>query len=243
MAGKIIVPETPTKGNTDVLTGYAGLAIALRKVRDTNNAHRISRALMSILIREKPSLTGYAHGASGYALAIGILSHILDDSSATERIIQLLNWENTYYDSKAMNWRDLRGKNSKVQLFMNGWCSGTPGIIMSRKELLNITNSERVKEICINDIRIAEEWLKVCPLEDHDNLCCGNAAKIMLASRLGISCSALYEKSIRAVEQDNLNLQHLIGTDDFIPGLMQGYAGIGYALTMYGDSRCGEMLV
>ena len=243
LVGRISIPEILEKGNTDVLCGYAGLAVALQKVRDTSNAKRISKALIPTLVKEEPTLTGYAHGAAGYALAMGVLAYILNDTSYNEIIIKWLKWESEFYNSKTLNWRDLRSKNSKFPVFMNGWCSGTPGIIMSRQALLNITDDNRIKEICSNDLFLTKNWFKLQPLEDYDNLCCGNAAKIMAASRLGIDAQNLYKNIIMSVEQDSLNFQHLIGTSDFIPGLMQGYAGIGYALTMYGDKRCGGMLV
>jgi len=243
LAKRIIIPKVLDRRNTDVLGGYAGLAIALRKIRDKNNAKRISEALLPILGNEEPLFTGYAHGASGYSLAIGILVSILGDISYNDKILELIQWENTYYDSRIMNWRDLRSNQIKCPTYMNGWCSGTPGIVMARQQLFNISDDNRIKDICKKDIISTEEWFKVCPLEDHDNLCCGNSAKIMAASQLGINTQTVYDHIIKAIESKCLNLQHLIGTSDFIPGLMQGYAGIGYSLTMYGDKRNGGMLI
>ena len=243
LSERIVIPGFLSRENTDVLSGYAGLAIALGKARDMDNAKRIAKALMPVLANEEPVLTGYAHGAAGYSLAIGVLSAILDESKYNDRILELLDWENKHFDRQVMNWKDLRDNNGMTPKYMNGWCGGTPGITMARKQLYSITKDDRIKVVCSNDIRSIEKWFGECSLEDYDSLCCGNAAKIMAASRLGISMQLNYERLIYAVKNDRLNFHHLIRTRDFNPGLMQGYAGIGYALAMYGDRRSGGMLV
>lgn len=238
----VMVPKYLTKGNTDVLCGYAGLPLTLHKLRNREKARKIAKILRPTLRNIKPSLTGIAHGASGYALVLAILDYILEDHSSNDTILKLLKWEDNYFDEQMLNWIDLRYGKQK-HLFMNGWCCGTPGIVMARYEILRYLDDHRIQEICQRDLETLHKWLVKGILNDHDNLCCGTAARVMVASRLGVKSEKSYLRLLSSVESNTLHLQHLLRTNDFIPGLMQGLAGIGYALVMHGDNRSGGMLV
>lgn len=238
---RIRIPKHFEEGIADVLSGYSGLAIALDKVRNIEKAKIIAQKLLPILSGVEPELTGAAHGASGYALAIGKLDAVLEDYTNNDKILGLLKWEDLHYNSSVNNWRDMR--YPKQFIYMNGWCSGTPGITMYRSELKKIIKDNRIKEICDNSIALTRDWFAFSSNHDHDSLCCGNAARIMAASRLEIGTEYLFRYIISSAEQGCLNFQHLARTNDYIPGLMQGHAGIGYALIMYGDKRSGGMLV
>ena len=65
----------------------------------------------------------------------------------------------------------------------------------------------------------------------------------MAASNIGFRLDGLYKEVGNRILKDNLGLVHLINTSDFNAGLMQGYAGVGYALIMYRDRKSGKMLV
>ena len=101
----------------------------------------------------------------------------------------------------------------------------------------------RLLEICRKDVEIVKHILITHKDLRRDCLCCGNCARIVAASRLGITTEKAYESLLERVEKDQVNIYHIADTCDFIPGLMQGYAGIGYTIVMYGDERSGGMLV
>lgn len=223
----------------DVLCGYAGMAIALPYI-SIGYARELAAILINILLRNKPKMTGYAHGAAGFALAIGIIGRILGVSDYDDEIIALLKWEDESYDPLDKNWYDLiEGRKKK----MFGWCAGAPGIGMARLRLHDMTNNQDIQNICIGDIERVKNHLKTMKLLDRDCLCCGNAARLMAASKLGVCQEELYNILLDKTRKNSINIYHVSNTCDFVPGLMQGYAGIGYALTMNGDNRSGDMLV
>ena len=187
-----------------------------------------------------PRLTGFAHGAAGISLALGEIGHILGSRAYDHKILELLKWENRYFCSESANWHDLRnGKNTD----MSGWCTGTPGIVMSRKRLMSITTNTDIIDICRNDIKRAQKMLSSPILLHKDNLCCGNTARLMACAFLNIKNGALKTEIENKVRAGGLKMVHIAGTCDFNAGLMQGIAGIGYALAMSDDSKCGEMLI
>ena len=77
----------------------------------------------------------------------------------------------------------------------------------------------------------------------QDHLCCGNCARLMAVSNIGGRLDHLYREVKNRLKNHQPGLRHLIGAADFHAGLMQGYAGIGYALAMYEDRKSGNMLV
>ena len=147
-----ILEEWPD-GNLDVLNGYAGLAISLPEI-SKSKAVRFGKKLSRILLKYEPVLTGMGHGAGGIALALGILGKILDTDCFDKKVIDLLNWENDRYDLTHHNWFDLRKPDRKA--FMLGWCSGAPGIGMSRNRLMEITDNQQIYNICREDV---DSWL------------------------------------------------------------------------------------
>ena len=238
---KIGIPDHLKSGISDYLNGYAGFGQVLRKTQNRKKAVTLAEALRPILLEREPLSTGFAHGVAGYVYSLGILDSILEDDYSASTICKLIKWEDQHYDKKNKNWIDTRQPNKFS--FMNGWCNGTPGILMAREELRKIAINEQVHSFCSDSIALVKKSFPQPFKPDHDCLCCGHAAQIMIASRIGINADTVYQELLNSVRLDVLNFQHLIHTGNFIPGLMQGYSGIGYAITMYGDKRSGGMLV
>ena len=239
IASAVRVDQTDLHGEPDVLTGYGGLALALPDIGG-EKALQIAEFLAEKLMAYVPRLTGFAHGAAGISLALGEIGHILGSKVYDHKILELLKWENRYFCSESTNWYDLRnGKNTD----MSGWCTGAPGIVMSRKRLMSITTDSEIKNICRKDIKRAQKLLSSPILRHRDNLCCGNTARLMACANLNIDNNALKTEIESKVRAGSLKMVHIAGTCDFNAGLMQGIAGIGYALAMSDDSKCGEMLI
>lgn len=236
----IVLPYNLEEGNCDVMTGYAGLAIALPYVNSAK-AKKIALLIGKKLINWTPTLTGVAHGAAGVSLALGALGSVLDTNEFDEKILQLLHWENAQYDERENNWYDLRTGTKGNYMF--GWCSGAPGIGMARKRLSSYSANERIKQLCESDINKVKQEVTRHKLLRRDSLCCGNCAVLMSASMLGVKLDSVYHAIVKKVKDGEISLYHPANTCDFNAGLMQGYSGIGYTLAMYGNENCGGMLL
>ena len=231
------VPKT----ETDILGGLAGLCLQLPKLQG-EKAKRLARILMPEMLKANTRLTGAGHGKAGLALALGALQHTLGTREADKRILQLLWEEDALLIQERNNWPDLRTEG-KVS-FMGGWCSGAPGIGMCRKKLMEYTTNLEILEICQRDISISKTYLKehIGRELQRDTLCCGNAARLMAASYLKMDMLELKESITRSVDPASPRLFHLVNTADHQVSLMQGAAGVGYALALYGNEKSGGML-
>ena len=230
--------EVPQQG--DLLGGCAGLALVLPKIHTQKSAD-LAKRMLPRLVAEEPVLTGAAHGAAGLALAICAAQQAADTDAYNQRILELMQSENTYYSAACHNWQDLRYSDKTV--FMNGWCSGAAGVAMVRKYIAQATKSTELKKLCRLDIARATENLTAHIVLPRDSLCCGNAARLMALSYLGEQNEDLYQHLCNAVRSDSLQLFHPHKTCDENFGLMQGLAGIAYALAMYQNPLSGGMLL
>lgn len=240
LAARMEPERLKEKSVGDLLCGSAGLALSLPKLPQSV-AVPLAKALLPELLKHAPVLTGTAHGAAGIALALAALQNVAEMPDCGARIAELLQWENQYFCESEKNWQDLRQRETRG--FMTGWCSGAPGIGMARKRILAYSKNEKVAEICRRDIAFVCEKLKTAPPAKRDCLCCGSAARLMAATVLGNQPDKLYIQLENRLRTDTLRLYHAADTCDGAFGLMQGLAGIGYALAMAGDERCGEMLL
>lgn len=227
-----------TKG--DVLTGAGGLCLQLPKL-PREIALPLGEVLLPIIDRNDVTTTGAAHGIAGRMLCYGALYRLFGGKSLISSILLLHNREEILYNIELKNWADNRDP-ARVG-FMSGWCSGAPGIGMTRQKLLSYCEDEALRALCRTDVERAAAFLRRGTRSRRDTLCCGNAAQLMAASRLGCSADALFDRLRGSVRADSPGLLHLFDTADRNCGLMQGLAGIGYALAMYGDPLSGEMLL
>lgn len=235
----LISLDTEADGG-DVLGGTAGLALCLIKL-PKELALPIAEKLIMPLSEFSPELTGMAHGLAGVSLSLAVLQNILGISSFDSRILELLKKENSYYFTEHNNWRDLRSTGGLN--FMNGWCAGAPGIGMARKKLLQLTENEEIAKICKSDIEKVINNLSGDAFLKRDGLCCGNSSRLSACSALGIKNDKLFNLLCEKVKTDTLNFDNINGScvEDY--SLMQGLAGVGYALSMYNDEKCGGMLL
>ncbi len=209
----------------DVYGGVSGLLVALPRLMGQGidePVQRVARLLADIVCQDTPALTGYAHGAAGEALALAAAQTVLGDRRYEDDILRMLAAENEHYDARACNWADLR--DPEKQGFMQGLCSGAPGVGLARKQMLSYAIGEETRAVCLRDIeRVRAYYAAVRAPLKRDSLCCGNAAR-MAGERAAcgeIQTSGLNEAPV---------LFHPLDSDDFPAGLFQGWAGVGYAL-------------
>lgn len=252
IARAIVLPKDLPEESVDVLSGYSGLAIAL-SVIEPETSIPLAKRLLKVLLDYSPELTGMAHGAAGVALALCTIYQVLKKNTPEDnlwidlkdiiddKVLQLLKWENSNYRDSIHNWLDLRDSSHMGN--MMGWCSGAPGIAMARKKIMEMTDNLEIKKICATDIGRAIDSIIGYEAGSRDCLCCGNCARLMAASYLNIDVDHIYKEVLARMKKGIINFHHVANTNDFVPGLMQGYAGVGYALAMYGDTRAGQMLL
>lgn len=237
--GKLQPPAAPI-AQMDWLGGISGISTVLLKL------NRSLTAPWATLIAEalqdyQPSLSGVAHGAAGVSLALAAAEHCLNTECYDKQILQLLSFEETYFHADVNNWQDLRAEDRVA--FMHGWCSGVGGIAMARKSLLALTDNAAIRAQCERDIERAAANLSSDFTAKRDSLCCGNAARLMACSDLNIKNSRLFRTLCDKMKDDSLVLFHVNDTGDRNYGLMQGLAGVIYAIALYGDEKSGGMLL
>lgn len=88
-------------------------------------------------------LTGLAHGASGFALALLELFSVTNDRRYLEAARGAFCYEDGYFDSGARNWQDIRppllGREPSFRpTFGAAWCHGAPGIGLARMRAVRL---------------------------------------------------------------------------------------------------------
>ena len=237
---KIITPVLKSDDVGDLLGGASGFALMLPKL--PNEIYLpIAETLSTAIQKSTPSLTGAAHGAAGIALAAACVQNVLNTDHLDSKIIDLISFEEQYFDKEKNNWQDLRHTDKTA--FMNGWCSGAGGEAMTRKRILSLTENDTVKKLCIRDIERAAQNLRSDTVLKRDSLCCGNSSRLMAMSCIGVQNKQLYDIVEKRFFDDKLCLVHILDTCDVNYGLMQGISGVIYALMMYDNELSGGMLI
>lgn len=221
-AAELLTRLTPGYADGDYLNGVGALPVAYRRCGVTPAADM--RSWLKDVLSQPVATTGVAHGAAGRALSLAALGK-------REQSEALIRWENQHFIPEEGNWQDLR--DPKNPGFMSGWCSGAPGIGMARHAM----------DESHPDIAAAEAFLeKQIPSRRH-SLCCGTAARLMAASRLGVTVDKLFFELAEAEKTGQLRLLQPASTPEVPISLMQGAAGVAYALAMYQDPLSGGMLL
>ena len=81
-------------------------------------------------------LAGMAHGNSGFLMAYANLYSVSANRKYLDKIRLLLEYEDSLFVPEVGNWMDLRCGDKPG--YMNAWCHGAPGILLSRLQLLNL---------------------------------------------------------------------------------------------------------
>src|SRR5262249_41807237 len=141
---------------TDVMSGWAGAAPALLDLcaRYPNEdierfALQLGEKLLALAPRDANEtaprlLTGFAHGAAGYAWALAELFAHSNDEPFRIAAQRFLEYERHFYDEAEQNWQDLRTDShatSEGPRFSMSWGNGAPGIALARVRTQQILNS------------------------------------------------------------------------------------------------------
>ncbi len=187
-------------------------------------------------------LAGFAHGASGIALALLRLYRITGHRLYSKAAREALKYEQGLFSGKEGNWPVLRKlPNNKIDasFFMTAWCHGASGIGLARIGMLNILDDESIR----NEIEYA---LKATMdynynFDPIDYLCCGNLGRIetLLTAGLAMRKSELVQAAReytylvfhRAQKEGYFGMRSKTWENRcFQPGFFKGLSGIGYTL-------------
>jgi lantibiotic modifying enzyme len=180
-------------------------------------------------ISAKP-LTGFSHGASGMAAALGRLHAITNRREYRDAVERALDYERAEFSSEHLNWPDYRGQHAtSAPRFMLSWCHGAPGVALSR---LCMINTPLWSESTKGELRSASEATsRLVP--DGDSICCGRfgrAAILRLAAR---TCNEeRWLKAAIRLEDQGLAMKRVNGGYGFseMLGLFRGVSGVGLEL-------------
>jgi type 2 lantibiotic biosynthesis protein LanM len=231
----------------DVLEGAAGCALAmlaLDRARPSDTAREIARGCAQRL-REgartteaegtawptasfKLPLGGYAHGASGIAVALLRLREALGEEAGPglETLARgALAFERTLFDPATGNWRDLRP--AAEGKFMTTWCHGAPGIGLARLDA-----APHLGPSVLEDVASAVRATTASGFGLNHSLCHGDFGNLELlwraeaaGDRLGRLCASLDAEGPVCGVPGGLET----------PGLFAGLAGIGWQLLRFAD--------
>jgi type 2 lantibiotic biosynthesis protein LanM len=187
----------------------------------------------------KGPLTGFAHGASGIALALLELFELSGEKRFREAALKAFSYENSLFSSERKNWPDLREMNNGGdRMFMVGWCHGAPGIALARLRALKYVDGAPVR----NDIAAGLETTLSHGFRGDHSLChgsLGNLEPLLQASELldrtpwTGHVNRVSAAILQSINDDGWFCGVPLGVES--PGLMTGLAGIGYGLLRLAD--------
>ena len=201
--------------------------------------------------REYQPLTGLAHGQCGIAVALLEARKIVDDPDLAKMAQQLFGYEDSCYSPAENNWFDFRKFDVALReyspgdsyrpRFMHGYCSGAPGIGISRivaARQLGVADFDA-------DIRKAVDFCRSPQIIGNDSLCCGSGSWVDLLIEASLYtdrtefrdcakriCNGIVPK----VSGKEYLLSNLNGTSDI--SLFKGYGGIVYQMLRVIDPIC-----
>jgi lantibiotic modifying enzyme len=176
-------------------------------------------------------LSGFSHGAAGFALALGELASITRAQRFQEAALAALAYERSTFSPEAGNWRDLRHSGG---LFSMGWCHGAPGIGLSRLRGLRTLEDELLR----TELATAVETTSTSGFGMNHSLCHGDLGNLELLMAAGEALgdgerwsqrgSRLAGAILCSIQETGWQCGTATGVE--VPGLMTGLAGIGYGL-------------
>ncbi len=197
-------------------------------------------------ISESP-LTGFSHGAAGFAYALSSLATLSNRQEFEAAAQECIAYEDSCYNKDLFNWPDLRTADAVV--FPSQWCHGAIGIGIARAASSRV-NKAKVYTI-ISDINHAVQNTTANWPQHVDTLCCGTLGTIEFlgeASEL-LNQPALLHLSDQRLAQIIANRHEQgdyawnAGGTAFNLGLFRGLSGVGYTILRKLDPQLPNVLM
>lgn len=130
-------------------------------------------------INQTAPLTGFSHGAAGFAWALLKLADLTRQKRFRETALQALAYERSLFSSNAENWPDLRKPVSGIRdpnepMFMTMWCHGAAGIGLSRIDSLKYLDDATTRA----EIDTALQTTLSKGFETNHSLCHGSGCEM-----------------------------------------------------------------
>lgn len=206
-----------------------------------------------------PPVTGFAHGASGLALALLVLHAHTGTNRYRDMARAAFAFEDTLYSQAHRNWIDTRfpytQENGTLEgTFQHGWCHGAPGIALARLHAARLDPSMAAEAHAKGAEGIETAMAAIAQrLEEPGfdaTLCHGIAGLSDIVLRYGELCDPTY---VKAASDAALELTRRydaagdwpsgVNAGGPNPSLMIGTAGIGYhLLRLSGPSHIPSIL-
>lgn len=218
----------------DFLSGLSGSLILLINSNKFINSNVVTETIDLIvkkilrnvkilndnLVTWENELTGLSHGNSGILYALSLYNSTKQSDIVSNLIDSALKFEFKYkYNS---GWFDLREKNKNVD--MNAWCHGAPGILYSRKSMLNFRFvNKKTKELISDDILLGNKLLNnFFEIQDF-SLCHGLAGNFI--------CGGVPDEIESRLIRELLNrVENIKNGENLDYSLMTGVCGVIYSL-------------
>ncbi|HEX2080627.1 MAG TPA: lanthionine synthetase LanC family protein [Longimicrobium sp.] len=253
-ATRLLTPDRVRgDGRLDVLHGSAGAILALlalHAVRPGPNAHgrtplQIAAGCAEHLLERRASFggprawpagdgsprPGFAHGPAGIGCALLRLYAHTGDPRLREAALEGFAYERELYDPARRDWWHARFERF---LEVQSWCTGAPGIALTRLEAAALVDDAEVREEAETALSIAVQH----PDTPVDDLCCGNLGRADLLLAAGLrrndpelvhAARSLARRVLdRAPGNDGFGL--VAETPARPLSLFRGVSGIGWAL-------------
>ncbi len=232
----------------DVLGGAAGVILALLAwhavdggPEPLSQARHAARRLLdkrtwqSELIRSSQPLTGFAHGASGIAIALARLDAVTPDDRYRQAIRDALDYEESTYDSEHANWPDFRA--DAPSRYRPAWCHGSTGVGFARLDLLGTPFLADRRDRLAGDLATALRPDRLTGRGNH-SLCHGDLGNLDL-----LRSAELAGLPVPDGQFDRLAAQVLgerrwrcgVPGNTETPGLLTGLSGIGMSLLRFAN--------
>ncbi|HET6231943.1 MAG TPA: lanthionine synthetase LanC family protein [Longimicrobiaceae bacterium] len=183
--------------------------------------------------RDWPPLGGYAHGATGVALALMRLYERTGREELRVAALEGIAFERGLYDGETDNWWNPRYERPLEQ---SAWCHGAPGIALGRAGGLGAYDDAEVRAEIGRTLR-STRLLPDCPI---DHLCCGNFGRVEILVTAGHAtgdADALEHArglAARSIARADAAGGYVLARTDEPEGvrssLFRGLAGVGMAL-------------
>jgi type 2 lantibiotic biosynthesis protein LanM len=205
------------------------------------------RSWTALGISETP-LTGFSHGAAGFAYALSALAASSDRADFAQAAQECFAYEDSCYDKTIFNWPDLRGAADGVTS-LSQWCHGAVGIGLAR---IASSKSDKTKAGArVDDINHAVHHTTKNWPQRVDTLCCGTLGTIEFLAEAGeflkqptlsrLSDQRLAQIIANSNEQDGYVWN--AGGTAFNLGLFRGLSGLGYTILRKLDRRLPNVLL
>ncbi len=207
----------------------------------------IPKRSWAILGLSESPLTGFSHGAAGFAYALSSLAKVSGREEFEVAAQECIAFEDSCYNQDEFNWPDLRSPDEAV--FPTQWCHGATGIGLARVASSR-AGTARTDSV-MRDIHHAVQSTTANWPQHIDTLCCGTLGTIEFLAQAGdlLNQSTLAKLSDERLAQIIANRHEQgdytwnAGGTVFNLGLFRGLAGVGYTIMRKLDPQLPNVLI